>query len=47
MRYCLSNPSNPIVGIIMVKKDRWNRYRIWKPLSILVLAGVPSRSGKS
>lgn len=40
MRLYLINPSNPIVSIIKVKKGRWNRYRIWKPLSLLVLAGV-------
>lgn len=24
----------------MVKKSRWNRYRVWKPLSLMVLAGL-------
>jgi len=40
MRLCLINPSNPIVSIVKVKKGRWNRYRVWKPLSLMVLAGV-------
>ena len=40
MRLYLINPSNPIVCIVKVKKGRWNRYRIWKPLSLMVLAGV-------
>lgn len=40
MRLCLINPSNPIVSVVKVKKSPWNRYRVWKPLSLLVLAGV-------
>ena len=26
-----------------VKESRWNRYRVWKPLSLLVLAGATPR----
>jgi hypothetical protein len=40
MRLYLINPSNPLVGIVNVKESRWNRYRVWKPLSLMVLAGV-------
>lgn len=40
MRLYLINPSNPLVSIIKVNKGRWNRFRIWKPLSLMVLAGV-------
>ena len=40
MRLYLINPSNPLVSIIKVKESRWNRYRVWKPLSLMVLAGV-------
>jgi len=40
MRLCLINPSNPLVSIIKVKESRWNRYRVWKPLSLMVLAGL-------
>ena len=36
----LINPSNPLVSILKVKKNRWNRYRVWKPLSLMVLAGL-------
>jgi radical SAM superfamily enzyme YgiQ (UPF0313 family) len=36
----LINPSNPLVSIVKVKKSRWNRYRVWKPLSLMVLAGL-------
>ncbi|MBM3299917.1 MAG: B12-binding domain-containing radical SAM protein, partial [Deltaproteobacteria bacterium] len=34
------NPSNPLVSIVKVKQSRWNRYRVWKPLSLMVLAGL-------
>ena len=40
MRLYLINPSNPLVTIVKVKESRWNRYRVWKPLSLLVLAGL-------
>jgi radical SAM superfamily enzyme YgiQ (UPF0313 family) len=42
MRLYLINPSNPLVGIVKVKESRWNRYRVWKPLSLMVLAGLTS-----
>jgi radical SAM superfamily enzyme YgiQ (UPF0313 family) len=40
MRLYLVNPSNPLVSIVKVKESRWNRYRVWKPLSLMVLAGL-------
>ena len=40
MRLYLINPSNPLVSIVNVKESRWNRYRVWKPLSLLVVAGL-------
>jgi radical SAM superfamily enzyme YgiQ (UPF0313 family) len=40
MRLYLINPSNPIVSIVNVRESRWNRYRVWKPLSLMVLAGL-------
>ena len=40
MRLYLINPSNPLVTIVKVKQSRWNRYRVWKPLSLMVLAGL-------
>lgn len=40
MRLYLINPSNPLVSILNVKESRWNRYRVWKPLSLMVLAGL-------
>ncbi|RPJ64314.1 MAG: radical SAM protein [Acidobacteria bacterium] len=40
VRLYLVNPSNPLVSIIKVKESRWNRYRVWKPLSLMTLAGL-------
>lgn len=40
MRLVLINPSNPLISILRVKENRWNRYRVWKPLSLMVLAGL-------
>ncbi|MFH1486160.1 MAG: radical SAM protein [Chloroflexota bacterium] len=40
MRLLLINPSNPLVSVLKVKESRWNRYRVWKPLSLMVLAGL-------
>jgi hypothetical protein len=42
MRLYLINPSNPLVAITKGKGSHWNRYRVWKPLSLMVLAGVIS-----
>jgi len=43
MRLYLINPSNPLVSIVKVKASRWNRYRVWKPLSLMALAGLTPR----
>jgi len=40
MRLYLINPCNPLVSMIKVKESRWNKYRVWKPLGLLVLAGL-------
>jgi len=40
MRLYLINPYNPLVSLTNVKSNRWNRYRVWKPLGLLVLAGL-------
>lgn len=40
MRLLLVNPSNPLVSMVRVKESRWNRYRVWKPLGLMVLAGL-------
>jgi len=40
MRLYLVNPSNPLVCSVNNKESRWNRYRVWKPLGLMVLAGL-------
>ncbi|MBN2070378.1 MAG: B12-binding domain-containing radical SAM protein [Candidatus Krumholzibacteriota bacterium] len=40
MRLLMINPSNPYVSMVKIKESRWNRYRVWKPLSLMVLAGM-------
>jgi radical SAM superfamily enzyme YgiQ (UPF0313 family) len=40
IRLYLINPCNPLVSVVNVKASRWNRYRVWKPLGLLVLAGL-------
>ena len=40
MRLYLINPCNPLVSMVQVQESRWNRYRVWKPLSLLALAGL-------
>lgn len=40
MRLYLINPNNPLVSLVNVRESRWNRFRIWKPLGLLVLAGL-------
>lgn len=39
MRLFLINPNNPAVSLVKVKQNPWNKYRVWKPLGLLVLAG--------
>jgi radical SAM superfamily enzyme YgiQ (UPF0313 family) len=46
MRLYLINPCNPLVSIVRVRESRWNRYRVWKPLSLMVLAGMTSPEWK-
>ena len=40
MRLSLINPSNPLVSMVRVKENRWNRYRLWKPLGLMAVAGL-------
>lgn len=40
MRLYLINPANPLVSIVKLKESRWNRYRVWKPLNLMVVAGL-------
>jgi len=39
MRLLLINPHNPVVSITS-DNSRWNEFRVWKPLGLLVLAGM-------
>ncbi len=39
MNLLLINPRNPLVNITN-RKNYWNKYRVWKPLGLLVLAGL-------
>ena len=38
MRLCLINPRSPLVSL--TKKSRWSKYRVWKPLGLLVVAAL-------
>ena len=38
MRLCLVNPRNPLVSL--TRKTRWSKYRVWKPLGLLAVAGL-------
>ncbi len=40
MRLLLINPFNPLVSLTQVDDNLWNQYRVWKPLGLLVLAGL-------
>jgi radical SAM superfamily enzyme YgiQ (UPF0313 family) len=39
-RLYLVNPCNSLVTIVSAGGSRWNRYRVWKPLGLMVLAGL-------
>lgn len=40
MRLLLINPCNPLVSTVKSRENRWNKYVVWKPLGLLVLAGL-------
>src|ERR1035441_7071406 len=40
MRLYLVNPDNPVVSLSKVHWNRLNKYRVWKPLGLLVVAGL-------
>ncbi|MCK4527757.1 B12-binding domain-containing radical SAM protein [candidate division WOR-3 bacterium] len=40
MRLYLINPRDPLLSITKVKESYWDQYVNWKPLSLLVLAGL-------
>lgn len=39
-RLYLINPHNPLVSLIDSKQNKWNRYSVWKPLGLLVIAAL-------
>lgn len=39
MRLYLINPFNPLVSMSHAKQSRWQKYRLWKPLGLLTIAG--------
>lgn len=41
-RLLLINPRNPLVKL-HDRSSRWNKYRVWKPLGLLVVAGLTPR----
>jgi len=38
VRLCLVNPRSPLVSL--TRKSRWSKYRVWKPLGLLAVAGL-------
>ena len=42
MRVYLINPCNPLVS--MTQRSRWRKYRVWKPLGLMVIAALTPRS---
>jgi radical SAM superfamily enzyme YgiQ (UPF0313 family) len=40
MRLLLINPANQLVSILDTRQSRWNRSRVWKPLGLMVIAGL-------
>ncbi len=40
MRLYLINPSNPLTNITKVKESHWHKYARWKPLGLLIVAGL-------
>ena len=40
MRLYLINPFNSLAGMTKVKENHWNKYRVWKPLGLLILASL-------
>ncbi len=38
MRLFLINPSNPLVSL--AQRSRWRKYRVWKPLGLMVIAAL-------
>ena len=41
MRLCLINPANALVSIS--QRNRWRKYRVWKPLGLMTVAALTPR----
>jgi radical SAM superfamily enzyme YgiQ (UPF0313 family) len=39
-RLLLINPANQLVSILDTRQSRWNRSRVWKPLGLMIIAGL-------
>lgn len=44
MRLLLVNPSNAAVTFLEASASAWTRFRVWKPLGLMVVAGLTPRS---
>jgi len=40
MRLYLINPSNSLANIVSANQSTWHRYGVWKPLGLLIVAGL-------
>jgi hypothetical protein len=40
------NPDNPVVALSKLSLKRFNKYRVWKPLGLLVLAELTPQEGE-
>lgn len=40
MHLLLINPCNPLVSTVKSRENRWNKYVVWKPLGLLVVAAL-------
>ncbi len=43
----LINPHNSLVSVVNSRLNRWNRYTVWKPLGLLVVAGLTPQEWKT
>lgn len=40
MRLYLINPNNPLASLTSARQNLWNRFSVWKPLGLLILAAL-------
>ena len=46
MLLSLINPGNPLLSLARAERNRRNRYRVWNPPGLLVLAGLTPCEGR-